>query len=97
MRKATNEEAVALADMLNGLAVDGMQADMLVAAIKDAYNRFQTIQKRQFTVGSRVKFYGRDGGEVSGTVIKINRKNVKVLADGTTAQWTVSPSLLRAA
>jgi hypothetical protein len=45
-----------------------------------------------FVVGDRVKFTGRSGQTVTGTVIKINAKTIKVKSIDVT--WAVSPSLL---
>ena len=51
--------------------------------------------KRQFGIGDRVWFNGRNGVKVEGKITKINRKNIVVKEDEGWIQWSVSPSLLR--
>lgn len=51
--------------------------------------------KNNFSVGQKVQWTGRKGFQ-TGTITKINRKNIVVNA-GSAGMWNVSPSLLTAA
>lgn len=53
--------------------------------------------RRQWQVGMRCQFRGTHGHAVTGVVIGVGPKNIKVLADGDTSGrfWRVSPILLR--
>ena len=59
----------------------------------------QSAAAMAFRVGQRVEFTNRNGitslGVVRGTVVKVNRKTIKV--DSVTGRWNVSPTLLREA
>lgn len=54
---------------------------------------FQTKTARNFMVGDTVEFKGKFGVMVSGKIMKVNRKSIKVNA-GEQGVWNVSPSLL---
>ena len=51
--------------------------------------------KNNFSVGQKVQWTGRKGFQ-TGTITKINRKNIVVNA-GSAGMWNVAPSLLTAA
>ena len=51
--------------------------------------------KQNFSVGQKVQWTGRKGFQ-TGTITKINRKNIVVNA-GSAGMWNVAPSLLTAA
>ena len=48
----------------------------------------------KFRPGDRVSFRGRDGREVSGVLVKYNKKTVTVVSEAG-ARWNVSPDFLR--
>ena len=50
--------------------------------------------RRVFSIGDKVKFTSRQGLIITGKVIKVNSKTVKVLSDNTNVIWNVSASLL---
>ena len=56
---------------------------------------YERNMKGNFTVGQKVKWFGKRGA-MSGTITKINRKNIVVNA-GDKGMWNVTPSLLEVA
>jgi ribosomal protein L35AE/L33A len=64
-------------------------------SVKYARGRLGKEKKNQFIVGSSVKFRGRDGKTVQGTVVKIGIKNLQVRANFTT--WRVPAAMLEPA
>ena len=62
-------------------------------ALKDVRGQVNTVAKYQFQPGDRVRFEGRRGKIVTGTVERLMQKNVRVTADGGVG-WRVSPSVL---
>lgn len=53
--------------------------------------------KATFSVGDKVEFTRSKTGEVvKGSIIAINRKNVRVREDNRIMNWSVPPSMLRA-
>jgi len=64
----------------------------LLKARRDSIGRMNTATLRR---GARVKFTGRRGVVVTGTVEKVNRKTVTVRAEGG-GLWRVAGSLLEA-
>lgn len=76
------------------------QADMKdFQQIADMFNTTRRMAERSiknnFTVGQKVQWTGRKGFQ-TGTITKINRKNIVVNA-GSAGMWNVAPSLLTAA
>lgn len=67
--------------------------------IADMFNTTRRMKERaigsSFSVGQQVNWIGKRGS-MSGTITKINRKNIVVNA-GQLGMWNVSPSLLKAA
>jgi len=47
----------------------------------------------KFNVGDKVKFIGKYGNEVKGTITKVNQKTIKLISTDN-IRWKVSPSLL---
>ena len=47
-----------------------------------------------FRPGDRVSFSSRDGREVSGVLVKYNKKTVTIISDNG-QKWNVSPGFLR--
>lgn len=66
-------------------------ASLLMARRK----QLSAAAKRHFRVGQRVSFNAKQRGIVSGIIIKMNPKTIKVLADSG-VMWRVSPSFLKA-
>lgn len=81
---------------INSLDLESMNALISVfnARMKALRNVKQTQAKAQFSVGDSVFFTSR-GQKVTGKVIKIMPKNIKV--ETMSGLWKVSPSLLSAA
>ena len=81
---------------INSLDLESMNAliPVLNARMKALRNVKQTQAKAQFSVGDSVFFTSR-GQKVTGKVIKIMPKNIKV--ETMSGLWKVSPSLLSAA
>jgi len=57
----------------------------------------QSAAAMTFYVGQKVEFTNRNDRVVRGTVVKVNRKTIKVDSDNinTLGRWNVSPTLLR--
>jgi|TARA_B110000483_G_scaffold219553_1_gene273831 hypothetical protein len=66
----------------------------LIVLVNAKKKDLQQETKSQFSVGDSVYFLDR-GMKVTGRIIKIMPKNIKVLTENNS--WKVSPSLLRAA
>lgn len=49
----------------------------------------------QLRVGTRVQFNAKSRGIIHGVIAKVNRKSIKVRADGNGAVWNCSPSTLQ--
>ena len=76
------------------------QADMNdFQKIADMFNTtrraYERNMKSNFKVGQQVRWFGKRG-EMAGSIIKINRKNIVVDA-GQYGKWNVTPSLLEVA
>lgn len=76
------------------------QADMKdFQQIADMFNTTRRMAERSiknnFSIGQKVQWTGRKGFQ-TGTITKINRKNIVVNA-GSAGMWNVAPSLLTAA
>jgi len=76
------------------------QADMKdFQKIAEMFNTTRRMKERSlksnFVVGQQVQWFGKRG-PMSGTIAKINRKNIVVNA-GQNGMWNVSPSLLEVA
>ena len=83
------------------MRIDEMSVDQLMELnryicqrIKDLRDQQNLQVLNQLRVGLNVTFEGREGS-VWGTVTKINRKSVIVLAEDGSKQYKVSPGLLR--
>ena len=63
--------------------------------MKARWNALATMSVMKFRVGDKVQFDSAKRGTVSGKIMKVNRKTVKVRADDM-VMWTVSPGLLKA-
>jgi hypothetical protein len=64
-------------------------------AVKYARGQLGKANKNQFSVGSAVKFRGKDGKTVQGTVVKIGIKNLQVRSNFTV--WRVPAAMLEPA
>lgn len=83
------------------MRIDEMSVDQLMELNRYICQRIKDLQDQQnlqvlnqLRVGLKVTFEGREGS-VWGTVTKINRKSVIVLAEDGSKQYKVSPGLLR--
>ena len=72
------------------------QNNSIIMSIKFARTRLQKRNKASLRIGDRVRFQGRSGRIVSGTVQKILIKNVTVLTTNGLL-YKVSANLLQAA
>ena len=70
------------------------QMNEIVQMFKDARSLKVARKARSFTVGQQVRWFSKRGA-VSGSIIKINRKNIVVDA-GQYGKWNVTASLLEA-
>jgi len=64
------------------------------SALKGCRAAADAVAKWQFNVGDKVKFTGRRGNVVVGTVVKRMTKNLQVREDEKFRTWTVPPSML---
>lgn len=83
------------------MRIDDLSIDQLLELNRFICQRIDELQDQesrqalsQLRVGLKVTFDGREG-PVFGTVTKINRKSVIVLAGDGKTQYKVSPGLLR--
>jgi hypothetical protein len=77
-----------LDDVLDYIAnADTNSLTLIINAVKEK-------QTSKLRLGLKVKFRSREFSDIHGTVIKINRKSVKVAEINTSRVWNVSPSLL---
>lgn len=67
----------------------------IIAEVRLRQRTLQAEIGSTFRVGDAVYFDSRTGVRVTGTIVKINQKTIKVATKDST--WKVSPSLLRAA
>ena len=88
-----SSEMIAMENLLNKATDDQMQE--IARMFNDARNLKVARAARSFTVGQNVTWNGKRGS-MSGTVIKVLKKNVRVKtkADGV---WNVTASLLKSA
>jgi hypothetical protein len=75
---------------------DGETLRQINDAVRVAYGNIARIKAVSFTAGSKVKFISKHGSLISGTVIKVNQKTVRVDA-GMHGIWTVSGEILQSA
>lgn len=74
---------------------DNATLDAMIDLIKARRSSIQREVGSSFSVGDAVFFNDRRGMKVTGTILKINPKTIKVST--TNGLWKVSPSLLMAA
>jgi len=67
---------------------------LIVERLKLLSQRASTDAMTQFNLGEQVEFDGPDGKLRKGSIVKLNKKTVKVLLQ-TGAAWSVSPEFLR--
>lgn len=67
---------------------------MVVERLKLLTQARSTVQLAQFAQGDRISFTTRDGTELHGTIVRLNKKTVSLRADDGSL-WKVSPGLLR--
>lgn len=80
--------SINIKDVLEYIAnADTNNLSLIVDAVKDK-------QTSKLRLGLKVKFRGREFADIHGTIIKINRKSVKVAERDSSRIWNVSPSLL---
>ena len=72
---------------------------MINKLVVERIQQISSLKRYEFKVGQRVFFVTKSGAKVYGKIMKINPKNIKVVADIKPGQlptnWTVSPSLLQ--
>jgi sRNA-binding protein len=71
------------------------QMNDIARMFNDAMNMKRAQATRSFTVGQKVKWSGKNG-PMSGTVIKVMKKNVRVKVSATET-WNVTATMLKAA
>ncbi len=83
-----------LVDILNDiLSMDRDQLDRVIVAVKHRRDQLHLDATRSLTVGTRVKFQGRRGETLTGTISRVNIKKVKVDADNG-QRWNVPAGLV---
>jgi hypothetical protein len=87
-----SKDIVALRKILAGIETSE-DYSKVVTELKAAGRNMQRDIKQGFSIGDRVSFSGKRGGEERGEIIKINPKTIVVKTDFVT--WKVSPSLLK--
>lgn len=87
-----SKDIVALRKILAGIETSA-DYNKVVTELKAAGRNMQRDIKQGFSIGDRVSFSGKRGGEERGEIIKINPKTIVVKTDFVT--WKVSPSLLK--
>lgn len=75
--------------------MDSNDLNDLVFLVKARRKQLTTAAKRHFRVGQRVRFDAKHRGMVTGIIIKMNPKTIRVLTD-TGGLWRVSPTYLKA-
>lgn len=71
------------------------EVNTIINLIKERQRVIARQESLKFNIGDKVTFDAKSRGIVSGTVTKVNRKTVKVKADGVGFMWIVSPELLK--
>jgi sRNA-binding protein len=71
------------------------QMNEIARMFNDTLNMKRAQATRSFTVGQKVKWSGKNGA-MSGTVIKVMKKNVRVKVSATET-WNVTATMLKAA
>ncbi|EBX6937095.1 hypothetical protein DS380_24010 [Salmonella enterica subsp. enterica serovar Bareilly] len=81
--------------------VDAMNENELHALNQCVVGRLRILQQQrvqqdmtQFRLGDVVRFINNDGQEVTGVLIRLNKKSVSVHSE-TGGRWTVSPRFLK--
>ena len=67
---------------------------LIVERIKLIHREKTSNEMAKFTIGDRVHFEDNTGGHIRGTVTRLNKKSVTVIANGG-MQWNVAPRLLK--
>jgi len=82
------------------IKIDHLSADELVALNHRIVERLKMLESlqahqsmMQFHPGARVSFESPQGGRLTGTLMKFNRKTVTVVTDNG-QRWNISPHLL---
>lgn len=72
------------------------QMSEIANMFNDTLNLKRTQAVRSFKVGQKVKWSGKKSGDMSGTIVKILKKNVRVqVANGDL--WNVTANMLKSA
>ena len=83
------------------MKLDEGDLERIALAVKSRRDQLNEVKKLQFGVGDRVTFVpsrGRYRGvRVTGPVLKVMRKNIRVRDEDSGVQWTVHPSFLESA
>lgn len=83
-----------LVDILNDvLSMDRDQLDRVIVAVKHRRDQLHFVATSSLTVGTRVKFQGRRGQTITGTISRVNIKKVKVDCDNG-EKWNVPAGLV---
>jgi len=81
-------------DILNDiLTLDRVELDKVIEAVKHRRDQLHLVATRNLMVGARVKFQGRRGQVLTGTISRINLKRVKVDTDNG-QKWNVPAGLV---
>lgn len=81
-------------DILNDiLTLDRDQLDRVIQAVKHRRDQLHLVATSSLTVGTRVKFEGRRGQTLTGTISRVNIKKVKVNTDNGQI-WNVPAGLV---
>jgi hypothetical protein len=81
-------------DILNDiLTLDRDQLDRVIEAVKHRRDQLHLDATRNLMVGTKVKFEGRRGETLTGTISRVNIKKVKVECDNG-QRWNVPAGLV---
>ena len=67
---------------------------LIVERLKLISQAKSTKAMARFNLGDLVEFQDNEGNQVTGRIIKLNKKTVSILTDGN-QRWNVAPALLR--
>lgn len=81
MSTLTESEIESIENTLLRKAIDHASYKRLVLHLNTCLERFAQAQKSQFKPGDRVTWKSRDGAFYTGTICKINQKNIDIKRD----------------
>ena len=79
--------------LIDFLSMDRDQLDRVIVAVKHRRDQLHLVATGSLRVGTRVKFQGRRGETLTGTITRVNIKKVKVDTDNG-QKWNVPAGLV---